>query len=70
MTTVETEMTIKDLQAEIDTMLRRREPSILRRPRLIAITESNIRRLFGVSIEELFDILAEKLGYEIKSESS
>jgi len=70
MTTVETEMTIKDLQAEIDTMLRRREPSILRRPRRIAITESNIRRLFGVSIEELFDILAEKLGYEIKSESS
>ena len=70
MTIVETEMTIKDLQAEIDTMLRRREPSILRRPRRIAITESNIRRLFGVSIEELFDILAEKLGYEIKSESS
>ncbi len=70
MATVETEMTIKDLQAEIDTMLRRREPAISRRPRRIAITESNIRRLFGVSMEELFNILAEKLGYEIKSASN
>jgi len=67
MATVQTDMTVKDLQAEIDTMLRRREPVLLRRLRRIAITDANIRRLFGVSTEELFNILAEKLGYEIKS---
>jgi len=67
MATVQTVMTVKDLQAEIDTMLRRREPVLLRRLRRIAITDANIRRLFGVSMEELFNILAEKLGYEIKS---
>jgi len=67
MATVETDMTVKDLQAEIDTMLRRREPTLLRRLRRIAITDANIRRLFGVSMEELFIILAEKLGYEIRT---
>jgi hypothetical protein len=70
MAAVETEMTMKDLQAEIDTMLRRREPVPYRRLRRIAITEANIRRLFGVSMEELFNILAEKLGYEIRSENT
>jgi hypothetical protein len=48
-------------------MLRRREPVLLRRLRRIAITDANIRRLFGVSMEELFNILAEKLGYEIRT---
>jgi len=67
MAAVETDMTVKDLQAEIDTMLRRREPVLLRRLRRIAITDANIRRLFGVSMEELFNILAEKLGYEIRT---
>jgi len=67
MAAVQTDMTVKDLQAEIDTMLRRREPVLLRRLRRIAITDANIRRLFGVSMEELFNILAEKLGYEIRS---
>ena len=67
MATTQTDMTVKDLQAEIDTMLRRHEPVLLRRLRRIAITDVNIRRLFGVTMEELFSILAEKLGYEIKS---
>ena len=67
MAAVETDMSVKDLQAEIDTMLRRREPVLLRRLRRIAITDANIRRLFGVSMEELFNILAEKLGYEIRT---
>jgi len=66
MAAVQTDMTVKDLQAEIDTMLRRREPVLLRRLRRIAITDANIRRLFGVTMEELFSILAEKLGYEIR----
>ena len=65
MTSLQAETTVKDLQEEIDTMLRRREPLILRKLRRVAITESNIRRLFGVSMEELFRILAEKLGYEV-----
>jgi hypothetical protein len=68
MATTQTDMTVKDLQAEIDTMLRRREPVLLRRIRRIAITDANIRRLFGVSMEELFNILAEKLGYEIRTQ--
>jgi hypothetical protein len=67
MAAVQSDMTVKDLQAEIDTMLRRHEPVLLRRLRRIAITDVNIRRLFGVTMEELFSILAEKLGYEIKS---
>lgn len=67
MAAVETDMSVKDLQAEIDTMLRRREPVLLKRLRRIAITDANIRRLFGVSMEELFNILAEKLGYEIRT---
>lgn len=57
---------MKDLQAEIDLMLLRREPLVERRLRRIAITESNIRRLFGMTMEELFNVLVEKLGYEIK----
>jgi hypothetical protein len=68
MAAVQSDMTVKDLQAEIDTMLRRREPVLLRRIRRIAITDANIRRLFGVSMEELFNILAEKLGYEIRTQ--
>ena len=57
---------MKDLQAEIDLMLLRREPLAQRRLRRIALTESNVRRLFGMTMEELFAVLAEKLGYEIK----
>lgn len=57
---------MRDLQAEIDHMLLRREPVIPRRLRRIAITESNIRRLFGMTMEELFQLLAEKLGYRIE----
>jgi hypothetical protein len=68
MAAVQTDMTVKDLQAEIDTMLRRREPVLLRRIRRIAITDANMRRLFGVTMEELFNILAEKLGYEIRTQ--
>ena len=68
MAAVQSDMTVKDLQAEIDTMLRRHEPVLLRRLRRIAITDVNIRRLFGVSTEELFNILAEKLGYEIRTQ--
>lgn len=62
---MQTETTIKDIQEEIDLMLRRREPLIFMKLRRIAITDANIRRLFGVSMEELFRILAEKLGYEV-----
>ena len=58
---------MKDLQAEIDAMLRRREPVIALRLRRLAITETNIRRLFGLTMEQLFNILAEKLGYEIRA---
>jgi len=68
MAAVQSDMTVKDLQAEIDTMLRRHEPVLLRRLRRIAITDVNIRRLFGVTMEELFNILAEKLGYEIRTQ--
>jgi len=57
---------VKDLQAEIYLMLLRREPLAQRRLRRIALTESNVRRLFGMTMEELFAVLAEKLGYEIK----
>ena len=65
MASLQAETTVKDLQEEIDMMLRRREPLIFRKLRRVAITESNIRRLFGVSMEEFFRILADKLGYEV-----
>lgn len=64
--TAQSESSVKDLQAEIDLMLLRREPLAQRRLRRIALTESNVRRLFGMTMEELFAVLAEKLGYEIK----
>lgn len=64
--TAQSESSVKDLQAEIDLMLLRREPLVPRRLRRIALTESNVRRLFGMTMEELFSVLAEKLGYEIK----
>ena len=65
MAAMQVETTVKDLQQEIDMMLRRREPLIFKKLRRVAITDANIRRLFGVSMEELFRILAEKLGYEM-----
>ena len=65
MASLQAETTIKDIQEEIDLMLRRREPLIFKKLRRIAITDANIRRLFGVSMEELFRILADKLGYEV-----
>ena len=65
MASLQAETTVKDLQEEIDMMLSRSEPLIIKKLRRVAITESNVRRLFGVSMEELFRILAEKLGYEV-----
>ena len=62
---VQSETTIREVEAEIDAMLRRREPVLLRTLRRLAVTESNVRRLFGMSMEQLFIVLAQKLGYEL-----
>lgn len=67
--TAQMESTISTIQAEIDAMLRRRVPAPIRKLRRLALTDANIRRVFGVSTEQLFRILAEKLGYELVMES-
>ncbi len=64
---MQAETSIRDLQAEIESLLRRKEPVVVRRLRRMAITDSNIRKIFGIGMEELFQVLAEKLGYEIAS---
>lgn len=64
---MQAETSIRDLQAEIESLLRRKEPVVVRRLRRMAITDTNIRKIFGVGMEELFQVLAEKLGYEIAS---
>lgn len=35
----------------------------------LAVTEENVRRLFGMSLWELFHALAARFGYEIQEES-
>lgn len=64
---MQAETSIRNLQDEIDVLLRRREPVVIRRLRKMAITDANIRKIFGISMEELFQALADKLGYEIAS---
>ena len=65
-----TETSIRDLQAEIELLLRRREPLVVKKLRKMAVTDANIRKLFGMSMEELFQVLADKLGYMIASDQN
>lgn len=58
---------VEDLEREIDAILETHVPEGLRRRRL-AVTDENIRRLFGVTLWDLFRALAEKFGYEIVDE--
>ena len=42
-------------------------PSVVAKPaRRVEITEENVQRIFGMSMEDLFRELAKKFGYTIK----
>ena len=66
----EAHTSIKDLEREIDAILEGR-PSpgkkVVRRK--LALTEENVRRLFGMSLWELFRKIATQFGYVIEDES-
>jgi len=66
----EAHTSIKDLEREIDAILEGR-PSpgkkVVRRK--LALTEENVRRLFGMSRWELFRALASQFGYVIEDEA-
>ena len=61
---------VAELERQIDAILERK-------PRLgpkrtfgyaLAVTEENVRRMFGMSLWELFRTLAEKFGYDVPEE--
>lgn len=59
---------VEELERQIDEILDRR---MHRGPRRrLALTEENVRRLFGLGLEDLFRRLAAKFGYEIEDETS
>jgi len=60
---------VEELERQIDAILDSKSREALRRRRL-AVTEENVRRLFGVSLWELFELLAKKFGYEIEDETT
>lgn len=53
---------VDELKAQIDAMLQRK-PSTRRR---LTVTDENSRRVFGMSLWDLFRHLAEHFGYEIE----
>ena len=61
---------VEDLEREIDAILEGRPPvegKVVRRK--LALTEENVRRLFGMSRWELLRALAGALGYVIEDEA-
>lgn len=62
---------VEGLERQIDAILDRRPELVLRKRPLakLAVTEENVRRMFGMSLWELFHLLAARFGYEIEEES-
>lgn len=58
---------VEELEAQIDAILKRKSRIAPRRTfgHALAVTEENARRLFGMSLWELFATLADKFGYEV-----
>ena len=60
---------VEDLERQIDALLG--EPASSGKKlvrRRLGLTEENVRRLFGMSMWELFQALAGKFGYEIEGD--
>jgi hypothetical protein len=62
---------VENLERQIDAMLARRPEFTMRKRSIrgLAVTEENVRRLFGMSLWELFELLAAKFGFEIEGEA-
>jgi hypothetical protein len=62
---------VENLERQIDAMLvRRPEFTMRKRPmRGLAVTDENVRRLFSMSLWQLFELLAAKFGFEIEGEA-
>lgn len=62
---------VENLERQIDAILDRRPELVLRKRPLgkLAVTEENVRRLFGLSLWEMFHLLATRFGYEVEEES-
>lgn len=52
---------VEQLERQIDDILERRPAT----RRTIALTEENVRRIFGISLWDLFRDLAVKFGYDV-----
>ncbi len=62
---------METLERQIDAILDRRPELVLHKRPLarLAVTEENVRRVFGMSLWQLFQSLAAKFGYEIQDET-
>ena len=66
----EAHTSVRDLEREIDAILEGRpSPGKKLVRRKLALTEENVRRLFGMSRWELFREIASQFGYVIEDES-
>lgn len=59
---------VEELTRQIDAILERKLAPKRTFGHALAVTEENVRRMFGVTMWDLFRILAEKFGYEIQDE--
>lgn len=56
---------VEELAREMDEILERKPGA----GRPLALTDENVRRIFGMSLRDLFARLAERYGYEFPEES-
>lgn len=59
---------VEELTRQIDEILERKLAPKRTFGHALAVTEENVRRMFGVSMWELFHILADKFGYDVPDE--
>ena len=59
---------MEELAKEIDAILERKPPPKRAYGHALAITEENSRRIFGMTLWELFHTIAHKFGYEVPDE--
>ncbi len=55
---------VEEVEHRLDELLHRRRAQ--RKPRPLKLTEENVKRVFGLSMWELFQRLCKKFGYSIE----
>jgi len=56
---------VEELEAQIDAILDRKRAPKRTFGMALAVTEENARRMFGMSLWELFRTLAERFGFDV-----